>query len=58
LVGRVRRIAIAAPGDVIYGLARAFQYFAECAGLHCKVFRTMVDARKWLTQEATVAGKR
>ncbi len=51
LVGRVRRIAIAAPGDVIYGLARAFQYFAECAGLTCKVFRSVADAKKWLTRE-------
>jgi hypothetical protein len=58
LVGRVRRIAIAAPGDVVYGLARAFQYFAECAGLNCKVFRTMADARKWLTSETALAGKR
>ena len=49
LIGRVRRIAIAAPSDVIYGLARAFQYFAECAGLTCKVFRTMAEARAWLT---------
>jgi len=52
LVGRVRRIAIVAPGDVIYGLARAFQYFAECAGLTCKVFRAMPDAKKWLTRDA------
>ena len=49
LAGRVRRIAIAAPSDVIYGLARAFQYFAECAGLRCKVFRSMGEARSWLT---------
>jgi hypothetical protein len=51
LAGRVRRIAIAAPGEVIYGLARAFQYFAERAGLTCKVFRSMAEARTWLAHE-------
>jgi hypothetical protein len=48
LVGRVRRIAIAAPGHVIYGLARAFQSFADNAGLTCKVFRSKADAKAWL----------
>jgi hypothetical protein len=57
LAGRVRRIAIAAPGDLIYGLARAFQYFAERAGLTCKVFRSMAEARAWLVgQVVTGAG--
>jgi hypothetical protein len=51
LAGRVRRIAIAAPGDVVYGLARAFQCFAELAGLSCKVFRSMDEAKTWLTGE-------
>ncbi|CAN5879930.1 hypothetical protein BH24GEM1_BH24GEM1_09140 [soil metagenome] len=51
LAGRLRRIAIAAPGDVIYALARAFQYFAERAGLTCKVFRSMAEARAWLLAE-------
>ena len=52
LAGRLRRIAIAAPSDVIYALARAFQYFAERAGLTCRVFRSMAEARAWLNQEA------
>jgi hypothetical protein len=51
LVGRLRRIAIVAPTDAIYALARAFQYLAECAGLTCKVFRTIADAKKWLAHE-------
>jgi hypothetical protein len=51
LAGRVRRIAIAAPSEVIYGLARAFQYFAERAGLTCKVFRSLAEARAWLAHE-------
>jgi hypothetical protein len=55
LAGRVRRIAIAAPSDVIYRLARAFQYFAELAGLTCRVFRSIAEARAWLTEEALTA---
>ena len=51
VVGRVRRIVIVAPSDVIYGVARAFQCFAECAGLTCKVFRTMAEAKAWLGGE-------
>ena len=57
LTGRVRRIAIAAPNDVIYRLARAFEVFAEMAGLTCRVFRTVPEARSWLTEESlTTAG--
>jgi hypothetical protein len=52
LVGRLRRIAIVAPSDVIYALARAFQMFAERAGLTCEVFRNMAEARTWLAAEA------
>jgi SpoIIAA-like len=52
LAGRVRRIAIAAPSDVTYRLARAFQYFAELAGLTCRVFRSIPEARAWLTEES------
>jgi hypothetical protein len=60
LAGRVRRIAIVASGDVIYRLARAFQYFAELAGLTCQVFRTIRAARTWLEEDAltvTTAGR-
>ena len=49
LFGRVRRLAIAAPNNVIYGLARVFQSFAESAGLTCKAFRSMAEARAWLS---------
>ena len=59
LAGRLRRIAIVAPGDGTYRLARAFQYFAELAGLTCRVFRTVGTAKGWLTEEAlTVSGGR
>lgn len=51
LAGRVRRIAIAAPGEVVFGLARVFQYFAERAGLTCKVFRSLDEAKAWLTDK-------
>jgi hypothetical protein len=55
LAGRLRRIAIVAPDDVIYALSGAFQMFAEQAGLTCQVFRTMAEAKTWLAVEATTA---
>ena len=55
LAGRLRRIAIVAPADGTYRLARAFQYFAKLAGLTCRVFRTVSTAKGWLTEEALTA---
>jgi hypothetical protein len=41
-------VAIVAPTDVVFGLARMFQMMSEGRGNHIEVFRGMDDALAWL----------
>lgn len=43
-----RRIAVAAPSDLSYGLFRMFGVFAGTAGLDVAVFRQTGQAEEWL----------
>lgn len=42
------RLAVVAPGDVSYGLARAFQMTVEERGREARVFRSRTEAEAWL----------
>jgi len=42
------RVAIVAPADVVFGLARMFQMMSEGDGNHIEVFRGMDEAMAWL----------
>lgn len=44
------RVAIVAPADVVFGLARMFQMMSEGRGNHIEVFRGMDDALAWLAE--------
>ena len=44
-----RRVAVVAPSDMSYGLARVFQGYRESAGDGVvQVFRTRAEAERWL----------
>ena len=43
-----RRVAIAAPDDVTFGMARMFEAFRHGGGTEYAVFRDMSEARRWL----------
>ena len=43
-----RRVAIAAPADVTFGMARMFEAFRHGGGTEYAVFRDMREARRWL----------
>jgi hypothetical protein len=43
-----RRVAIAAPTDVTFGMARMFEAFRAGGGTDYAVFRDMSEARRWL----------
>jgi hypothetical protein len=45
------RVAIVAPADVVFGLARMFQMMSEGRGNHIEVFRGMDDALAWLASD-------
>ncbi|HYH81304.1 MAG TPA: hypothetical protein VEX86_15985 [Longimicrobium sp.] len=42
------RVAIVAPSDVVFGLARMFQMMTEGRGNHVAVFRGVDEATAWL----------
>lgn len=42
------RIAVAAPGDVLFGLSNVFSARASVAGITAEVFRTPEEAWGWL----------
>jgi hypothetical protein len=42
------RVAIVAPADVVFGLARMYQMMSEGRGNHIEVFRGMDEALAWL----------
>jgi hypothetical protein len=43
-----RRVAIAAPDDVAFGMARMFEAYRHGGGTEYAVFRDMSEARRWL----------
>jgi 2-hydroxychromene-2-carboxylate isomerase len=43
--------AIASDNDVVYGMARMYQILAERDGISVGVFRSVVDAERWLRAE-------
>ena len=43
-----RRVAIAAPADVTFGMARMFEAFRAGGATEYAVFREMSEARRWL----------
>lgn len=45
------RVAIVAPTDVVFGLARMFQMMSEGRGNHIEVFRGMDEALAWLAPD-------
>ena len=45
---RFGRCAVVASQDVMYGMMRIFQVFAESAFASIRVFRNLEDARLWL----------
>ena len=44
-------VAIIAPGDAIFGIARMWETFAESTGWKTKVVRTAAEADAWLEVE-------
>lgn len=48
LVPRVLAVAVVAPGDLAFGLARMWEAFAEVTGWNTHVFRSRAEAEPWL----------
>lgn len=48
LVPRALAVAVVAPGDLAFGLARMWEAFAEVTGWNTHVFRSRADAEPWL----------
>ena len=48
LVPRAVAVAVVAPGDLAFGLARMWEAFAEVTGWNTHVFRSRADAEPWL----------
>jgi hypothetical protein len=44
-----RRIAVCAPADLVFGLSRMYEAYREPSGPELRVFRTIEEARGWLT---------
>jgi hypothetical protein len=42
------RVAIVAPTDLLFGIARLFEMSGESSGWDARVFRSMDEARTWL----------
>lgn len=45
------KVAIAASGDFVYGLARMYEAYASRLPIRLKVFRSAADALDWLTED-------
>jgi len=48
LVPRAVAVAVVAPGDLAFGLARMWEAFAEVTGWTTHVFRSRAEAEAWL----------
>jgi hypothetical protein len=47
-------VAVIAPKEHMYGLARMWEAMAECTGWKTGVFRSSSDACKWVTQNCAL----
>ncbi|MBI5062584.1 MAG: hypothetical protein HZB87_03705 [Desulfatitalea sp.] len=43
------KVAFLAPRDIEYGLSRMYEMFADASLVENRVFRTLEEARRWLT---------
>ena len=50
-INRSLVIAIAAPQDIIFGLSRMFEAYAQETGWDINVFRTRQEAQKWILEK-------
>lgn len=46
-------VAVVAPTDVLFGMARMWEGFADATGWRIAVFRSLAEAQDWIRTEAT-----